>query len=507
VTGKQSKGRTKFGATNFWILIASSFYWAWFDVATFRPTLFLAFDNASDFFSMYFSITMISGAVFLFIAASKSDKVAPFIKMVPSGIIAVALAVGGTLLTMLGAFLLNPLPIMVGAILTGSACSFFLLEWARMYSRQGARSASLLISSSIALGTLIDLLVIGLAPLFAAFFTVLLPIIALGILFNIYWLISQEEEVSRQAADNQDSLVASEGSTITMDMIFPNSKRRPFSFSLSLVMAFFIFGLSFGFMQFNTAFSVTDLYPLSSDALLVSRGVTALTIFLAIFFFPNKLYTTFRIGILIGIAGFIAVPFLSEFANSSLISGFVIAVGYTTFDIITWVVLAEIVFSTKQNATHAFGTGRFFVHSGLAVGFLLASAFAFFPVFVELRTALTVTIGYFVVIAEMLLLNENSALWLLIRFNKNPQAQEGESGLAATLGAPAIDFENYSHWIESFNLTEREAEILRYMLMGRSTSRMAQILMISDNTVNSHIQHIYRKLDIHNRQELLDRFT
>jgi DNA-binding CsgD family transcriptional regulator len=502
VTGKQSKGRTKFGATNFWILIASSFYWAWFDVATFRPTLFLAFDNAAGFFSLYFSITMISGAVFLFIAACKSDKVAPFIKMVPSGIIAVALAVGGTLLTMLGSFLLNPIPIVVGAILTGSACSFFLLEWARMYSRQGARSASLLISSSIALGTLIDLLVIGLAPLFAAFFTVILPVIALVILFNIYWLISQEEEASRQ-----DGPVATEGSAVTMDMIFPNSKRRPFGFSLSLVMAFFIFGLSFGFMQFNTAFSVTDLYPLSSDALLVSRGITALTIFLAIFFFPNKLYTTFRVGILIGIAGFIAVPFLSEFANSSLISGFVIAVGYTTFDIITWVVLAEIVFATKENATHAFGTGRFFVHSGVVIGFLLASAFAFFPIFVELRTALTVTIGYFVVIAEMLLLNENSALWLLIRFNKNPQTGEGGSGPTATLGGPAIDFENYNHWIESFNLTEREAEILRYLLMGRSTSRMAQILMISENTVNSHIQHIYRKLDIHNRQELLDRFS
>jgi DNA-binding CsgD family transcriptional regulator len=496
---QKTNSRTKFGATYFWILIASSFYWAWFDAATFRPTLFMPFEGSSGYFSLYFSITMISGSVFLLIAALKSNSLAPYIKMIPSGVIAVALAVGGTLLTMLGAFLVNPAPIIIGAMLTGTTCSFFLLEWARIYSRQGAKSAGLLISSSIALGTLIDLLVIGLAPLFAAIFTVALPLIVLGILFNIYALINQEEAGQHEAPLIPDAAV-------TMDMIFPSRKHRPFGFSLPLIMAFFIFGLSFGFMQFNSAFSVTDLYPLSSDALLISRGITAFAIFLAVFFFPNKLYTTFRIGILIGIAGFIAVPFLSEFANSSLISGLVIAVGYTTFDIITWVVLAEIVFATKENATHAFGAGRFFVHSGIVIGFLLASAFAVFPVFLELRMALTVTIGYFVVIAEMLLLNENSALWLLIRFNKSPE-QLAETSPAASLGVAAGDFKNYNSWIASFNLTEREAEILRYMLMGRSTSRIGQILMISENTVNSHIQHIYRKLDIHNRQELLDRFS
>jgi DNA-binding CsgD family transcriptional regulator len=490
--------------TNFWMLIASSFYWAWFDVATFRPTLFVPFAHAADFFGLYFIITMTSGALFLLAATLKGDALAARIKMIPAGVAGIILAVCGSLLTLFGAWLLNLVPIVVGAILTGTTCSFFLLEWARMYSKQGAKSTGILISSAIALGTLIDLIVIGLSPLFAALFATVLPLAAFFVLFNTSALINQQAtaETGANATTGEFGFGA-----ISKDMIFASSKRRPFGLSVSLITAFFIFGLSFGFMQFNSAFFATDLYPLSSDILLMSRGATALIIFLAIYFFPNKIYTTFRIGILIGIAGFIVTPFISAFSNSNLISGFIIAVGYTTFDIITWTVLAEIAFAAREHTIHTFGPGRFVLHMGVVVGFLLAMLFISVPYLSRLHLELMVTIGYFMVIAETLLLHENSALWLLIRFNKNPQTQFLESALAPTSGQQSPGAESPGDWISLYGLTEREVEILRFLLIGRSTSRIAQALLISENTVNSHIRHIYRKLDIHNRQDLLDRFS
>ena len=39
---------------------------------------------------------------------------------------------------------------------------------------------------------------------------------------------------------------------------------------------------------------------------------------------------------------------------------------------------------------------------------------------------------------------------------------------------------------------------------GRNGPYIAEHLCVSDNTVKTHIRHIYTKLDVHNRQELLD---
>ena len=53
-------------------------------------------------------------------------------------------------------------------------------------------------------------------------------------------------------------------------------------------------------------------------------------------------------------------------------------------------------------------------------------------------------------------------------------------------------------------LTEREAAVLGLLLAGRSAPYIAEQLCVSQNTVKTHVRHIYAKLDIHTRQELLD---
>lgn len=53
-------------------------------------------------------------------------------------------------------------------------------------------------------------------------------------------------------------------------------------------------------------------------------------------------------------------------------------------------------------------------------------------------------------------------------------------------------------------LTEREAGVLGLLLAGRSAPYIAEQLCVSQNTVKTHVRHIYAKLDIHTRQELLD---
>lgn len=52
-------------------------------------------------------------------------------------------------------------------------------------------------------------------------------------------------------------------------------------------------------------------------------------------------------------------------------------------------------------------------------------------------------------------------------------------------------------------LTPREREVFLLMVQGRSSTFIAEQLFVSNNTVRKHIAHIYEKLDVHSKQELL----
>jgi DNA-binding NarL/FixJ family response regulator len=54
-------------------------------------------------------------------------------------------------------------------------------------------------------------------------------------------------------------------------------------------------------------------------------------------------------------------------------------------------------------------------------------------------------------------------------------------------------------------LSEREWEIVRLMAGGATNQEIAEQLVITVGTVKSHINHILRKLDAHNRTEAVAR--
>lgn len=59
-------------------------------------------------------------------------------------------------------------------------------------------------------------------------------------------------------------------------------------------------------------------------------------------------------------------------------------------------------------------------------------------------------------------------------------------------------------WLaSSYSLTERETDVLALLLDGRSVPYIQETLHVSANTAKTHIRHIYQKLDVHNRQDLI----
>jgi DNA-binding CsgD family transcriptional regulator len=55
------------------------------------------------------------------------------------------------------------------------------------------------------------------------------------------------------------------------------------------------------------------------------------------------------------------------------------------------------------------------------------------------------------------------------------------------------------HW----QLTPQERQVVLLLLRGLSNAQIAMTLIVSESTIESHLSHIYEKLSVHNRRELL----
>lgn len=76
---------------------------------------------------------------------------------------------------------------------------------------------------------------------------------------------------------------------------------------------------------------------------------------------------------------------------------------------------------------------------------------------------------------------------------------EGEGGIGGVDLDRALDAA-----ARLYPLTQRELDIARLLAQGRSKSVIGEKLGLSESTVRTHGRHLYAKLDVHSRQQLID---
>lgn len=83
-----------------------------------------------------------------------------------------------------------------------------------------------------------------------------------------------------------------------------------------------------------------------------------------------------------------------------------------------------------------------------------------------------------------------------------------ESARADTRVEDAADYRvrRFEELAGQHGLTKREQEVCRLLLEGRNVPYIQDRLFISEGTVRTHITHLYRKLGVGSRQELIDLF-
>ena len=466
------------------VLLASAFFWSWFDLGVFRPTLIGPFPELWGMFPTFLVAAIAGGGIVLAVACVRPSIVL-FDALHPRvWALAAIEAIAGALFCTVGGFVSCTAAIVVGALLAGASCGMFQIAWGSYYARRGSSFAGKAVAASIALGALFDALVMSLDGWSAVGLCAAMPVFSAAISIWALRGVARGEEGRRTSHE--------EASSLGKDTV---SGREIMGLPITLIGAFVLFGLAFGFCQYAAIFSTGGQQSLSSDALIAARGVTAAAVACLLAWRPGHAYTVFKLGTMVGIAGFVAEPLLSSFGADDVVSGCVFAIGYTTFDICTWALITELRAIGSKSANRLVGLGRGAIHVAEALALGGCALLSRFP---QASAALPSTFGYACVVAEMLLLADNSSLWLLIRARvSGPVPVSPVASHGFSVAQVALDY----------GLTEREAEVLAILLAGHGRARAAQALGISENTLGTHIQQLYRKLDVHSRQELLDRFA
>ena len=74
----------------------------------------------------------------------------------------------------------------------------------------------------------------------------------------------------------------------------------------------------------------------------------------------------------------------------------------------------------------------------------------------------------------------------------------------AVLVTPAAADDLGTLLLAAYGLTQRERDVCREVMLGRSTAEIGQRLFISAFTVQDHLKSIFGKVGVHSRGELVE---
>lgn len=163
-----------------------------------------------------------------------------------------------------------------------------------------------------------------------------------------------------------------------------------------------------------------------------------------------------------------------------------------------WMALASIGMRNPTGALWAFGTGYVMQALALALG-------------TEIGRAATSALGATSSVANVVYTVTMVAFvgYLLVGL-RGFSFSKAFSDIVpvATLELPdttdALIASRCSNVARMFELTEREHEVLTLLARGHGGPDIQNALTISQNTAKTHVRHIYRKLNVHSQQELID---
>lgn len=439
-------------------------YRAWIELVFVTPTfLFPAAGVAThDMYDIVMSITLLA-------CAASFKRLGPLFGKKWFYAVAVLLMLAATIL--LPASMFAPglaVPLGWAAVVSGGVgTAFAILLWSELYGCLNPFRVALYYSGSLVVAAAV--IYLSRSMDFAAFFAVAiaLPLMSLGM-----------------AAAGFRSLPSER---------LPRSEPASFAIPWRVIFIMGVYAFAYGLKE-------TDLYQ-SAFGPHSSFGVVFVSalIFLLVVVRGRRFQFSFifRVALPLAVCAFLVVPSIGDWG--AFVTDFCIGASYTAFSIFVMVVMANFCYRYGASAVLLFGIER-----GLRALVMLAGRHTdrFLHRSFEAATGdvvLSAIVIVAVVIATMMLLSDRdlAGRWGLAL----PGMGSVEDARAETARDELVD--RCSQAAQRYGLSQREEEVLRLLAQHKKVGSIEQELFISNNTAKTHIRHIYRKLDVHSRDELV----
>ncbi|MCI9262108.1 LuxR C-terminal-related transcriptional regulator [uncultured Adlercreutzia sp.] len=495
-------------------LLGLGLYWAWLFLTFYTPVLFPLEAAAADSVREAWGWAAWAHALTLVACALLGKRLERYADS--RGLIGLtaALCALGTLLVPLGPWLAPQNAMLTwamsaaGAVTTGVATGWLVLLYGRRFVPCGASGALVNIAAAYALSCALFFLVRMMDPLIAIASVVLLP--AASALVLLGFGSPAGEGGGSPAQDRRPSL------RINPRIIIPLAALFFFALGGEMFRGFAAPAgaqVDLGFMgDWYLAGGVAGLVVLAA-ALEARRRLT-----------PERRATIPNLQVVLVI---MALSFLCTvlFGASFEVAYAVFGAAFMGCRCIVWAYCAGIAKCTGTSAFTVFGTAQASFALAVVVGVPLSGRLiAAVQGPVLSWDAIACTFLFLIVVVAVVATNQSdfASAWGMVprsRALEEPHstasAAPGKApGAAVPADAALPDGESDSEGAceedplaflqERFGLTPREREVALLLARGRSLPFVQKELHISQGTAQSHLTHIYRKMQVHSRQEFID---
>lgn len=453
------------------------FLWAWIYATWLTPVVFPDSTGLTINNSISWLISLASVAVTLFVLAFMvRDKDISSIKGVY--ILAGPLTSVGSIMTACGPLLGIEIPALtiIGSVMTGITSGVLWMLWGEFTGKVDQEFAELFVPWCVAVPLVVVFLSTFISGPIAGLAICLLPSISAWLLYLSF----KDTEILKPV----ELLPVEER---------PNYKGDFIRVGLGSLVVYMSISFAWGCMDYAsmTGWGGTHLIPYfigAALAIVVAIFSISYSVRLDIF----ALYRWLIPVILFSLILLSVQQYWARFLSFSLIT-----LAQYGFDIIVWIYFSRIVRKGVCSGSFAIGINRGFVQVGITLGSLIS---LFLPqilaqTHMSLQLVILVLSAVMTTVALMILNRKDEFERMMIARPITPSGTE----------SVARDYDVICDRLaDENNLTAREREILGYLARGRSLPYIRDVLVLSKNTVDTHAKNLYRKLEVHSRQELID---
>lgn len=372
-----------------------------------------------------------------------------------------------------------------GSIMSGFAWGLFALQWNVLLERMSVKEIFIVIALSITLAHAMSTVFPTVNSWGPLLLSSALPFVSAAILF--FRLLRRDTA--------KDCL---KGGACEVRAQTASGPVLPWSLLLRLGGCVFCWSLTNKLIR--TTYALLDIEMVTGGSFAQAQAVaTFIGLSVAIAFiawmllYPSrfKFGYIYRILFVFSLAGILFVPIASSSDSFSLVFYALNSVAIQMLRILLWILILVIVSSRRALSVRIFGIVAGLYLTGISFGSLLGQVFSQ-QGFAALPNAMNfLTMGAVVMLALCFVFifteADANSLMHFVPKKENGSLKNRCLALAA-----------------SRKLSSREEDVMELIASGRDIAYIQNKLCLSKSTVSTHRTHIYQKLGIHSKQELLD---